>query len=140
MDAVRQAEATMVAIAAADYTRIRTAAHGGRLLTPVVGVHADPERPRFSRVSRYQATSLLDAYRDAGHCQRPGHRGCGSGRRSASRLTTCASVNGSEPGRTRSSAGRSLALRPAVSSTPHRPPVSPRSARAARCLAPLSEG
>jgi hypothetical protein len=66
VDAVRQAASAVVAIAAADYTRIRTAAQSGRLLTPAGDMHASPERLPFTRASRNQTAGLLGAYRDAG--------------------------------------------------------------------------
>ncbi len=65
-DAVHQAATSVVASAAADYTRIRAAIQVGRLLTPVEATRSGEERVLFTRASRYQATSLLGAYRDAG--------------------------------------------------------------------------
>jgi hypothetical protein len=65
-DAVRDAASTMVAIAAADYSRIRTAAQTGRLLTAVEALFIRPDGFRFTRASRYHTTNLLEAYRDAG--------------------------------------------------------------------------
>jgi hypothetical protein len=65
-DAVRDAASTMVAIAAADYSRIRTAAQTGRLLTAVEALFVRPDGFRFTRASRYHTTNLLEAYRDAG--------------------------------------------------------------------------
>ncbi len=65
-DAVHQAATSIVASAAADYTRIRTAALAGRLLSPVETTRSGAERTLFTRATRYQATRLLGAYRDAG--------------------------------------------------------------------------
>ena len=64
--ALNQVTSALVAIAAAEYTRTRTAARKGRLLTPAGPGSPDHHSQSFARVSRDQATALLSTYRDAG--------------------------------------------------------------------------
>jgi hypothetical protein len=65
--AVHQAASTLTALAAADYTQIRTAALTGRLLVPAAQVPVLARNTeRYARAPDRRASELLATYRDAG--------------------------------------------------------------------------
>jgi hypothetical protein len=65
--AVHQATETLTALAAADYTQIRDAAHAGRFLVPTRSLPEAFDNPHpFARAPAGRVNSLLAAYGDAG--------------------------------------------------------------------------